>query len=113
MVRRALVVVLAVTLGVSLPGCGSGHSVKLVGGRIEIGREVSETSLLKSVLGIKIGTKASLVRGRLGEPFAKVRARGLVCRAYHANRAKSSLDALDFCMSPNQRVKRILIGVHG
>ncbi len=104
---------LAVTLGLSLAGCGSSHSVKLVGSTIEIGRDVSEASLLKAVLGIKVGTEASVVRARLGKPFATVPARGSVCWAYHANQAKSSLDAVDFCIGPNRRVKRILIGVHG
>lgn len=113
MVKRALGVVLAVIVGLSLAGCGSSHSVKLVGGTIEIGRDVSSASLVKSVLGIKIGTEASEVRARLGKPFAKVPARGLVCWAYHANQTKSSLDAVDFCIGPNQRVKRILVGVHG
>ena len=81
--------------------------------------------LRESVLGIKVGTKVREVRARLGEPFAKVAAGPQTCWAYHASRGgsassmsledgtSSALDAIDFCMSPDQRVKRISIGVHG
>ena len=123
MVKRSLAVVLALVLGVCLAGCGSGHSVKFVDGTIEIGRDVSDASLLKSVRGIKIGTDAQEVRARLGKPFAKVAAGPQTCWAYHASqggsasslslRGGSSVDAIDFCTSANQQVRRILIGVHG
>jgi hypothetical protein len=110
---RALIVALAFALGVTLAGCGSSRSVRVVGGTIEIGRDVSEASLLKSVVGITIGTKASGVRARLGEPFAKVAAGSQTCWAYHAKQPATSLDAIDFCMGRDQRVKRISMGVHG
>lgn len=112
MVNRALIVVLAFVFAVSLAGCGSSRSVRVVGGTIEIGPDVSESSLLKSVLGIKIGAKASDVMARLGEPFAKVAAGRQICWAYHAKQQGTSVDAIDFCMGPNERVKRISIGVH-
>src|SRR5205823_182070 len=72
MMKRPLVVVLALIVGVGLAGCGGGHGVKVVGHTIEIGQDVSETFLMRSVLGIKVGTPASGVRTRLGAPFAKV-----------------------------------------
>lgn len=121
--KRSLAVVLALVVGLSLAGCGSGHGVKVVRGTIEIGHDVSDASLRQSVLGIKIGTDAQEVRTRLGKPFAKVAAGPQTCWAYHASQGGSatsmsltdgsSLDAIDFCMNPAQRVKRILIGVHG
>jgi hypothetical protein len=131
MVKRWLAVVVAVGLGASLVGCGSSHRakgsnrVKLVDGTILIGQAVTDTSLRESVLGITVGTRVREVRARLGEPFAKVAAGPQTCWAYHASQGgsassmslqdgtSSSLDAIDFCMSPNQRVKRISIGVHG
>jgi hypothetical protein len=113
MVKRPLVVVLALILEVGLAACGGGHGVKVVGHTIEIGQDVSETSLMRSVLGIKVGTKASGVRARLGAPFAKVGSGHQTCWVYHAHQPKTSLDAIDFCMSRNQRVERIVTGVHG
>jgi hypothetical protein len=113
MVKCPLVVGLALILGVGLAGCGGGHGVKVVGHTIEIGQDVSETSLVRSVLGIKVGTKASVVRKRLGAPFAKVGSGDQTCWVYRAHQPKSSLDAIDFCMSRNQRVERIVTGVHG
>jgi hypothetical protein len=113
MVKRPLVVVLVLSLGVGLAGCGGDHGVKVVGHTIEIGQNVSETSLVRSVLGVKVGTKASGVRARLGAPFAKVGSRHQTCWVYHAHQPKTSLDAIDFCMSRNQRVERIVTGVHG
>jgi hypothetical protein len=130
-VKRSLVVVLTVFLGATLAGCGSSrsakgsHSVKLADSTILIGRAVTATSLRESVLGIKVGTEAREVRARLGQPFATPSAGRQTCWAYHASQGgsassmslqdgtSSALDAIDFCMSPNQRVKRILIGVHG
>jgi hypothetical protein len=113
MVKRPLVVVLAFILGVGLAGCGGGHGVKVVGHTIEIGQDVSETSLVRSVLGIKVGTRASGVRARLGAPFAKVGSGHQTCWVYHAHQSRTSLDAIDFCMSRSQRVERIVTGVHG
>lgn len=111
--RAALVVVLVFACGAVLVGCGSGHSVRLVGDTIEIGKNVSEASLVRSVLGIKVGTEASVVRSRLGKPFAQVGARRQTCWAYHARQPESSVSAIDFCVGPNRRVERILIGIHG
>lgn len=111
--RAAAAVVLVFGCGAVLTGCGSGDSAKLVGDTIEIGQNVSGTSLVKSVLGIEVDTQASVVRSRLGKPFAKVGARRQTCWAYHASQPGSSVDAIDFCMGPNRRVKRILIGGHG
>jgi hypothetical protein len=113
MVKRPLVVGLVLSLGVGLAGCGGGHGVKVVGHTIEIGQDVSETSLVRSVLGIEVGTKASGVRARLGAPLAKVGSGHETCWVYHAHQPKSSLDAIDFCMSRSQRVERIVTGVHG
>jgi hypothetical protein len=112
-VSRCLILVLVIVWGVGLAGCGSSRSVRVVGGTVEVGRGVSEASLLKSVVGIKIGTRASGVRARLGEPFARVAAGSQTCWAYHAKQGRTSLDAIDFCMSRRQRVERISIGVHG
>ena len=113
MVKRPLVIVLALSVGVGLAACGGGHGVKIVGHTIEIGQDVSETSLMRSVLAIKVGTNASVVRARLGAPFAKVGSGHQTCWVYHAHQPKTSLDAIDFCMSRNRRVERIVTGVHG
>jgi outer membrane protein assembly factor BamE (lipoprotein component of BamABCDE complex) len=129
MVKLWLAVVVAVGLGGSLAGCGSSHlakgssRVRMVDGTIQIGQSVTDTSLRQSVLGIKVGTRAREVRARLGEPFATVAAGHQTCWAYHASQGGSassmsldggsSLDGIDFCMSPSQQVRRILIAVHG
>lgn len=113
MVKRAVAAVLAFILGIGLAACGGGHGVKVVGHTIEVGQHVSETSLERSLLGIQIGTKASRVRARLGAPFTRVRSGDQTCWVYHAHQPKSSLSAIDFCMSRNQRVERIVTGVHG
>lgn len=113
MVKCPLVVVLGLLLGVGLAGCGGGHGVKIVGHTIEVGQHVSQASLVRSVLGIKVGTKASRVRAQLGAPFTKVSSGHQTCWVYHAHQPKSSLSAVDFCMGRNRRVERIVTGVHG
>ena len=68
--------------------------------------------LTESVLGISRGTEASEVRSRLGRPINENRRRGLTCSWYRAEQPDSAIDGLGFCVSPNQRVKRILLAVH-
>lgn len=111
--KLSLIVVAAIVFGVSLAACGSSHNAKSEGGTIVIGQDVREASLLKSVRGIGIGTEAATVRARLGQPFAKVAAGRETCWAYHADQDGTSVDAIDLCMSPAHRVRRISIGVHG
>jgi hypothetical protein len=113
MVRCEVVVVLGFILGMGLAGCGGGNGVKFVGHTIEVGQHVSQASLVRSVLGIRVGTKASRVRARLGAPFTKVGSGHQTCWVYHAHQQASSLDAIDFCIGRNQRVERIVTGVHG
>lgn len=96
----------------SLTACGSHPSAKLRGGVIEVRSGVSGSSLRHSVLGITIGTGASEVRRKLGEPFARVASQGQSCWAYHATQPQTSLDALDFCIDKSGKVARILTGVH-
>lgn len=95
-----------------LASCGSTPSAKLVRGVIDVRNGVSGSSLRRSVLGITVGTSASEVRKKLGEPFARVSSGGQSCWAYHASQRGTALDALDFCMDESKRVARILIGVH-
>jgi hypothetical protein len=101
---------LLVVLGVT--ACGSHPSAKVVRGAIQVRSGTSGSSLRHSVVGITIGTSASAVREKLGDPFAKVSSQGDSCWAYHANQAGTALDALDFCMDKSGKVVRILTGVH-
>lgn len=101
---------LALTL--ALAACGSHVEAQVDHEVIDVRRGVAPSSLRKSVLGITVGTEASTVRAKLGAPFAKVRSEGDSCWAYHAEEPGTSLDALDFCIDGEQRVHRILIGVH-
>lgn len=102
----SLLVVFAVT------ACGSHPTAKVAGGVIEVRSGVSGSSLRHSVVGIAVGTSASDVRRKLGEPFARVSSQGQSCWAYHANQPGTALDALDFCIDKSEKVARILTGVH-
>jgi hypothetical protein len=83
---------------------------------IEIGSGVPVSSLLKGVQGISRGTSAVKLLSVFGRPFAKVSSVDHgdreTCWAYHAHQARTSIDALDFCIDKAQRVQRILIGEH-
>src|SRR5689334_23356687 len=111
----------AVLLTVALAGCGESTAVTFSGGVIHVPTSLDADSLTNSVLGIGVGTSASEVHGRLGAPFAKVGAGRQTCWAYRADQGgssrsrttPSSLDAIDFCMSPGHRVARIVLGMHG
>ena len=112
---RAPVLLLVLVCALSLAGCdwGKTHSeAELEDGLIEIDQAVRPSDLLDGVLGIGRGTPASVVRARLGTPFAKVRSGRGTCWAYRAHQAGTSVDALGFCINKQQRVRRILIGVH-
>jgi predicted small secreted protein len=111
--RLALVTLALIVCGFMLSACGSSTRVSIARGVIHLGRAVPESSLHKSVLGIKRGTDAATVHSRLGQPFAAPRARGLTCLAYRAEQSGSAIDALDFCIDADHRVQRILVGVHG
>lgn len=102
----SLLAVFAVT------ACGSHPSGKVVRGVIEVRSGISGSSLRHSVVGITVGTSASDVRRKLGEPFAKVSSQGQSCWAYHANQPGTALDALDFCIDESEKVARILTGLH-
>jgi hypothetical protein len=102
----SLLAVFAVT------ACGSQPTASFHSGVIEVRSGVSGASLRHSVLGIVVGTSASDVRRKLGEPFAKVSSEGQSCWAYHANQLGTALDALDFCIDNRGKVARILTGVH-
>jgi hypothetical protein len=112
-VRSPLVTLALIVFGFTLSACGSSTRVNVAGGVIHLGRGVQLASLHKSVLGIKPGTEAAVVRSRLGQPFATPRARRLTCLAYRAEQAGSPVDALDFCIDATHQVQRILVGVHG
>jgi hypothetical protein len=112
-VRSALVTLALIVCGFTLSACGSSTRVNVTGGVIHLGRGVQFASLHKSVLGIKRGTEAAVVRSRLGQPFATPRARRLTCLAYRAEQSGSAVDALDFCIDATHRVQRIVVGVHG
>jgi hypothetical protein len=101
-----------IALTFTLAACGTQRDASVAHGVIKIPSGVSGSSLRKSVLGITIGTNASNVEAKLGPPFAKVRSEGDTCWAYHAEQPGTPLDALDFCINSNQRVRRILTGVH-
>jgi hypothetical protein len=111
--RPALVTLALIICGFILSACGSSTRVSVAGGVIHLGRGVQAASLHKSVLGIKPGTEAAVVRSRLGRPFATPRARRLTCLAYRVEQSGSAVDALDFCIDATHRVQRILVGVHG
>jgi hypothetical protein len=110
--KRALAVLVSIVCGVVLSGCGTSTKIRSVGGVIEIGRHVPPSSLVRSVLGIERGTKASAVRSRLGEPFVRARAGRVTCWGYHARQPGTAIDGLSFCMSSGQRVARIEIAYH-
>lgn len=105
-----LVSLLLVIFAVS--ACGSHPGAQVVGGVIEVPSGESGSSLRHSVVGIRVGTGASDVQRKLGEPFAKVSSQGQSCWAYRANQRGTPLDALDFCMDKREKVVRILTGVH-
>jgi len=108
------VIILALILcGSTFSACGASTRVSVAGGVIHLGRGVHLTALRTSVLGIKPGTEAGVVRTRLGQPFATPRAGRLTCLAYRAEQSGSAVDALDFCIDATHRVQRILVGVHG
>jgi hypothetical protein len=109
---RLLMPLLLVGLAATLAACGAQRDASVAHGVIKIRSGVSGASLRKSVLGITTGTNASTVRAKLGFPFAKVRSDGDTCWAYHAEQPGTPLDALDFCINSEQRVRRILTGVH-
>ena len=96
----------------TLTACGSHPSAKLAHGVIKVRSGISGSSLRHSVIGITVGTAASEVRRKLGEPFARVSSQGQSCWAYHASQPGTALDALDFCIDKNGKVARILTGVH-
>jgi hypothetical protein len=116
-VTRALLLLLILVCPLSLSACDWGkeaHSeIKLSNGIIEIDRAGESPDPRETVLGIRRGTPASVVRARLGIPFAKIRSGRDTCWAYRARQAGTSVDALDFCINKQRRVRRILIGVHG
>jgi len=116
-VTRGLVLLLILVCPLSLSACDWGneaHSeITLSNGLIEIDRAVKVPDLLDGVLGIAKGTPASVVSAKLGAPFTKVGSGRDTCWVYHAHQTGTSVDALDFCMNKQQRVSRILIGVHG
>jgi hypothetical protein len=95
-----------------LAACGSQPSAKLVRGVIDVRSGISESSLRHSVIGISVGTSASDVQRKLGEPFTSVSSQGQSCWVYHARQPGTALDALDFCMDKSAKVARILTGVH-
>jgi hypothetical protein len=54
-----------------------------------------------------------MVLSVFGKPFAKVAGgQHQICWAYHAFQPRTSIDALDFCLSKQQKVERISIGWH-
>src|SRR5947209_13603491 len=108
-VKRGAVLLLALLMVALAAGCGSGGKTTFSNGVIHIGQGVRAAVRTKSVLGISRGANESAVRARLGEPFAKVRAGRDICWAYHADQSGTSVDAIDFCMSPTQQVTRILL----
>jgi hypothetical protein len=113
---RSSILLLVLVCVLALAGCdwGKAHSeADFKDGVIEIDQAAQPSDLLDGVLGIRRGTPASVVRAKLGTPFAKVGPERDRCWAYHAHQSGSSVDALDFCMNKQQRVSRISIGVHG
>lgn len=96
----------------TLTACGSHPGAKLVGRVIVVRNGISGSTLRHSVIGITVGTSASDVRRKLGEPFARIPSQGQSCWAYHASQPGTALDALDFCMDKSENVARILTGVH-
>jgi len=99
-------------IGLTLTGCGSHPQARVAHGVIEVRSGISGDRLRKSVVGITKGTIAATVRAKLGIAFAKVHCQGDTCWAYHAEQPGTSLDALDFCIDKEQRVHRILTGIH-
>jgi hypothetical protein len=79
---------------------------------IDVRSGISASSLRHSVIGISVGTSASDVRKKLGEPFTRVASQRQSCWVYHARQPGTALDALDFCIDKSAKVARILIGVH-
>ena len=108
--------VTATIVAMTLSGCASQKPVSVENGPIVVRRDVADSSLLRGVLGIHVGSSASALRGTLGEPFTKItdtfQGQRETCWAYHARKSHSSLDALDFCVNASGRVRRIGIGSH-
>ena len=85
---------------------------------------VSDSSLLRGVLGVGVGSTSAHVRAAFGRPRSRTRARVLTCWWYPAKQPSSSLDGLSFCISrsvvttrnrvpddPCPRKSRTLLGV--
>jgi hypothetical protein len=106
---------LAVVLAAS--ACGSRPAVALRHGTFEVRRDVTPSSLLHGVLGVRSGSSSSDVSHSFGEPWTKVSStfhgRHHTCWAYRAHQPDSSLDGLSFCVNTAQRVDRIMVSYHG
>jgi hypothetical protein len=102
-----------IVCGVALSGCGASTKVQRVGNTTEIGRGVQSASLIKSILGVRVGTRAAVARSRLGAPAAKQRLGKFTCWVYLAHQPGYVRREIDLCMS-HQRVAGISLGaIHG
>lgn len=112
-VRRAHVVLGLIACGVILTGCGASTRIQRVGNVIEIGRGVESASLIKSILGVRVGTRAAVVRSRLGAPAGKQPLGNYTCWVYLAHQAGYTRREIDVCVS-RERVAGISLGaIHG
>ena len=105
--------------GVSAPvGGASGQmggtaAVRFYGGAFHIGRNVDASSLDRSVLGVGIGTDASVVRSRFGVPGQVNRDGGLTCSWIRQRSRAPIRPESGFCVNAQHRVAKIMFSVHG
>jgi hypothetical protein len=112
-VRHALVVLGLIVCAVTLSGCGASTKIQRVGNVIEIGRAVQSASLIKSILGVRLGTSAAVARSRLGAPAGKQPLGRYTCWVYLAHQPGYVRREIDLCMS-HGRVAGISLGaIHG
>jgi hypothetical protein len=108
-VRHAFVVLCLIACGVTLSGCGASTKVQRVGNVIQVGRGVQSASLVKSILGVRIGTREAVARSRLGAPAGKQPLGKYTCWVYLAHQPGYVRREIDVCMS-HERVAAISLG---
>jgi len=106
---------LFVVFGLLLPAGAASASqprVTFRHGTFYVRRGVADSSLLRGVLGVGVGSTSAHLRAAFGRPWIRTRAGALTCWAYQARQPSSSLDGLVFCVNRSHHVKRLEFSVH-
>lgn len=112
--KRVVCLLALLVCAVLLSACGASTKVSRVHGVIEIGGGVKSSSLVKSVLGVGVGTSTTAMRQRLGAASGKEPIDNLTCWVYRAHQPGYTNRELDFCVSRKERVSAISLGaIHG